>query len=132
MPDEFAPAPPEIMAIVDRHIAAHFPQLRGAKLVVGIRQTAKPVDGGKATVAATGVSDTANGFDYMVWFAWDAWQMLDDHGREAIVFHELCHCDRDEQGRPTIKDHDAEVFNAEIELYGDWWKSAQAHFAARN
>jgi hypothetical protein len=132
-PTELHPAPPEVMAVVARLIEAHYPHLKTARLVVAVRETAQPVDDeeGKATIAATGVDpDAANGFEYLVWFAMDAWQLLDEQGREAVVYHELTHCGRDEQGRPALKEHDASVFNEEIELYGVWWTSAQEHFAA--
>lgn len=134
IPKEFRPAPPEIIAIVNRHIAAHFPQLATARLVVAVRESAADAGEGKATVAATGVpanAAEAAQFEYFTWFAWDVWQMLDERAREAIVFHELTHCDRDEAGRPILKDHDAQVFNKEVELYGVWWQSAQKTFAAR-
>lgn len=37
---------------------------------------------------------------------------------EAIVFHELCHCDVDDKGRPTVRSHDWAGFRAEVEAYG--------------
>lgn len=135
IPSEFRPAPPEIIAIVDRHITAYFPNLAAARLVVAVREGAADAGEGKSTVAATGVPGNeaeAEQFEYFTWFAWDVWQLLDGRGREAIVFHELCHCDRDANGRPVLKDHDAQVFDTEVELYGVWWHSAQEHFAAHN
>lgn len=133
MPTDLQPAPPEVLSIVNRLIDSYFPHLKTARLVIAVRAKAEPVEDDKATVAATGVNDDAgNSFDYICWFALDAWQLLDEREREAIVFHELMHCGRDEAGRPALIDHDAQVFTAEVERYGAWWKSAQARFEQRN
>lgn len=122
------------MRVVNALVATHFPQLAlGRRLVVAIRERAEDVGNDQVSVAATGVSsDPQQGFDYIIWFAWDAWQLLDDHDRQALVFHELMHCGRDEAGRPQLTPHDASVFNEEVAGYGVWWKDAQARFKARN
>jgi hypothetical protein len=129
MPPGFAPAPPEILAVVGGLIATHFPHLAMARLAVLVRERPEDIGGGKMTVAATGVTaDPDSPFEYIVWFAWDVWQMLDAGDREAIVFHELTHCDRDEAGKPLLKEHDAGVFTTEVERYGAWWQDAQARY----
>lgn len=117
--------------MVNRLIATHFTHLAGARLVVMVRELAQPVEEGKSTVAATGVSSDANdGFDYLCWFALDVWALLDEREREAIVFHELMHCGRGQAGTPELVPHEAAVFTDEVERYGAWWKSAQARFAS--
>lgn len=131
MPDNLRPAPPEIIAVVDALIAEHFPQLRKARLIVLVQEQATDIGGGKVRVAAAGANNDRNApFDYIVWFALDAWQVMNDGDREAIVYHELTHCGRDEAGRPELKEHDAGVFSKEVELYGVWWKDAQKRFKA--
>lgn len=132
--DGLRPAPPEIIAVVDRLITAHFPDLKRARLVVMVRDKALEAgleDGpGKVTVAATGVNsdDKSLPFDYLIWFALDAWQVINDGDREALVYHELTHAGRDEQGKPELKYHDAGVFDKEVALYGAWWTDAQKRF----
>lgn len=125
-------APPEIMSIVERLIAAHFPHLATARLAVMVRQQAEAAeDEGKVTVAAAGVNSegrSAAPFDYIIWFALDAWQLMSDGDHEALVYHELKHCGRDASGRPALTPHDAGVFDSEVELYGLWWQDAQARY----
>jgi hypothetical protein len=60
----------------------------------------------------------------------EAWNLLDQHGREAMIYHELTHCSHDEQGRPHLRPHDAGVFNDEIKIFGIWWEDAQKQFKA--
>lgn len=129
-PEGFRPAPPDVSMLVGRLIATFFPQLRAARLVLAIREQAEDVGEGKVMVAGAGVNDTAGAtdFEYLVWVAWDVWQIITDGDREALLFHELTHCDRDEEGRPMLKPHDAGVFNQEVERYGVWWKDAQKRF----
>lgn len=129
MPDNLRPAPPEIIAVVDALIAEHFPQLRKARLVVAVQEQATDIGGGKVRVAASGANNDRNAqFDYIIWFALDAWRVMNDGDREAIVYHELTHCGRDDAGRPELKEHDAGVFDKEIALYGAWWTDAQKRF----
>lgn len=134
-PEGFRPAPASILAVVGRLIATHFPHLAAARLLVLARESAEPTGEGQFAVAAAGVPTgdaEARQFDYVMWFAWDVWQALSDVDRDALVFHELMHCGRDEAGNPELKHHDAGVFNRELELYGAWWVDAQQRFKALN
>lgn len=131
-PTGLRPAPPEILAIVQRLIGTHFPHLATARLLVMVRDEALPSDEGEGmvTIAATGVNSEGERapFDYLTWFALDAWARMNDGDHEALVYHELTHAGRDAAGRPELTPHDAGVFNREVELYGVWWKDAQARF----
>jgi hypothetical protein len=132
MPNGFLPAPPEVMEVVNRVMGDFFPHLvLERRLVVAIREQAQDVGNEQVSVAATGVnSEEGAPFDYIIWFALDAWQLLDDGDREALVFHELMHCGRDEAGRPQLIEHDAAIFNPEVTRYGLWWVDAQARYKA--
>lgn len=125
-------APPEITSIVERLLGTHFPHLATARLAVMVRQQAPIADDedGKVTVAAAGVNsnDPSLPFEYLIWFALDAWQTMNDGDHEALVYHELKHCGRDDAGRPELIAHDAGVFDSEIELFGAWWQDAQKRF----
>lgn len=125
--DGLHPATPDMLAITQRLIATYFPHLQGARLLVGMREQAMEAGDGKLMVAATGVAKDAP-FDYIIWFALDAWQLLSDIDRQALAFHELMHCGRDEQGRPKLTPHDESVFTGEVKLYGAWWEDAQVRF----
>lgn len=124
----FRPAPPAVLAVVNRLMTTLFTHLATARLVIAIRERAEDVGEGKVMVAGAGVNPKADEFDYIIWVAWDVWQLIDDGDREALLFHELTHCERDEAGMPTIKPHDAGVFNEEVKRYGMWWEDAQRRF----
>lgn len=127
--DGLQPAPPEITEVVKRLITAHFPHLKQARLIVASLAEALDAGEGKVRVAATGVSPDPNTpFDYIIWFALDAWAVINDADREALVYHELTHAGTDEQGKPQLKPHDAAVFTTEVKLYGAWWSDAQKRF----
>ena len=68
------------------------------------------------------------GVHYSVWLAVDhckAYQFNDEQ-LEALVYHELCHIERDEpkdEDKPVTwrtRGHDSEVFFAELREYGAW------------
>lgn len=92
--DGLRPAPPEIIAVVGRLIAAHFPHLATARLAVLVRDKAVDAGNEQVSVAATGANtdDASLPFEYVIWFALDAWQLMSEADREAIVYHELTHC----------------------------------------
>lgn len=54
----------------------------------------------------------------------EAWGQLDDHGKRALVHHELCHCGVKSKDDGTLKlsivPHDFERFNSEITIFGAW------------
>lgn len=135
-PMGFRQAPDEIIAVTDRLIATQFPHLAGARILLLVREQAQASEPGQFAVAAAGVPTDeaqASQFDYVMWYAWDVWQILDEKDRDALTFHELTHCSRNDQtGKPELKPHDASVFNREVELYGMWWVDAQARFKSLN
>lgn len=47
------------------------------------------------------------------------WQANPDK-REPLLFHELCHCWLDENGKATIRPHDLEEFSEVVRFYGAW------------
>ena len=122
MPD-LTPAPPEFAARIQRLITAYFADLQGARFELLVRDTAD----GTQTVQAWGEADTpdnpaeARKFDFTIWFALDVWATLDDYQRDALAYHELMHARWDANGFPTLVDHDVEVFNNEIAIFGLWW-----------
>lgn len=90
--------------------------------------------GGLESALIGGLADDA-GFgatpirQFAIVYEAETWAALDDHQREALVYHELCHIDPVE-GR--LRRHDFTGFNGEIALYGPWTfglRSAQAAFS---
>lgn len=69
--------------------------------------------------------------DFVIWLAADHCRdrRFTAYQVEALLFHELCHTDRDpESGKPVLVGHDWEGFAAEVAHYGAW-ESATAHLA---
>ena len=73
------------------------------------------------------------GAHYCVWLAADhckAYQFNDEQ-LEALMFHELCHIEREEpedEDKPVVwrtRGHDNEVFRAELREYGAWRPSLE-------
>lgn len=125
MPD-FSPASPDLLARLDRLIAAYHPHLRDARLEVQMRDKAQ-ANSGSVAWAEVDTADNdaeARAFDFTVWFAADVWAKLDETQRDALADHELYHCQYDEAGKPTLVPHDIQEFNAIIARYGLWWPDA--------
>jgi hypothetical protein len=64
--------------------------------------------------------------DFLIWLAADHGRGMTGRQLEALLYHELSHAqvrepeEEDEQPRPFVVGHDAEVFVAEFERYGLW------------
>lgn len=56
--------------------------------------------------------------DFVIWLGADNCQGMTKHQVEALLFHELCHAGRDENGNRTIIKHDMEEFVAVVREYG--------------
>lgn len=88
-------------------------------------------DAGKARFGAcvkpTGLARYWGKSDFVIWLALDhcrnafltRWQV------EALLTHELLHCDETEKGAPALKPHDFAGFTAELAWYGPWQSDLQ-------
>lgn len=77
------------------------------------------------TNSSLGLPDIeANDSFFVVEVAADTWQRLTDEQRRALIDHELCHLqvDEDGDGRPVLsmRGHDLEEFAAIVERHGLW------------
>lgn len=133
MMEGMRPAPPEVGAVVGSLIARYFPELRSERFALLVRDTALEAEEGQVMVGACGVNTAPDAeFHCIFWFAWDVWQLMTPLEREAMVFHELMHCDHDEAGQVQLAPHDAAVFTQEVKRYGAWWeRPGQAYRALR-
>ncbi len=128
-PDDLRQAPPDVLAVFGQVLMQYFPDKATERIAVLVRDTADEAGPGQATIAACGVNPDPNAeFECIFWFSMEAWQLLDDRGRQAMIYHELTHCSHDENGVPYLRPHDAGVFNDEIKIYGIWWEDAQKQF----
>lgn len=134
MPDspKLSDAPPEIHDRIKHLIAAYHPQLANAVIKLQMRDKAPTRSG----ASVWGEADTANNpsqeqqYDFTIWFAADAWALLDETQRDALAEHELFHCSWGADGKPFLRPHDIEEFNDIIARYGIWWPDGQGTLEA--
>lgn len=65
--------------------------------------------------------------DFVIWLAADHINaaLFSRFQLEALIYHELCHVDVSEKGKPALLPHDFEGFKSEILEYGDWKEDLQ-------
>lgn len=86
---------------------------------------------GKAQKVSGLASHFTGDYEAVVWLAADhvGDSYLSRYQVEALLYHELCHFDEDEETRELLlKGHDFEGFRSEIERYG-WWDEKAAAIA---
>lgn len=66
-----------------------------------------------------------HGWDFIIEIAWDMWALCDDRQREALLLHELCHIDKEDE-RWKIQPHSVEEHIEVVEAYGLWKPDLQA------
>lgn len=80
--------------------------------------------GGRAKLGAchlaSGLVKHFSQVDWIIWIAADYAVHLTPYQIEALVYHELLHCDVDIHGDPAIQGHDIEAFTMEVLNYGVW------------
>lgn len=125
-------APDHVLEIVRRLIDLYHKPLREARIGVIMRSDA-PRSGGRIVYGqAEKVSVKAQvyaPYDFIIWLAKDRFQLRAPFQREALIDHELCHCQWDMDTGASIRPHDVEEFTEILERYGYWWPHAD-EFAA--
>lgn len=114
-------------ALAQPLIADHHQHLVDARIGYLYRRKAK-TGGGKVTLATASLVperwQVFAPFDFCIEVAWLQWQQLDVAQRQALVDHELYHCDLevddDGQGTWTLRKHDVEEFSEVITRHGLW------------
>ena len=131
--DDFLAAP-ELEELGDSLIRQKLGHLDDGELAIEYRWKKKGgKSGGNAVlgkcVKLSGLArHLALGAHFCVWLGADYVRAmkLDDRQIEALVYHELCHIEREEpedEDKPVVYrsvGHDAEVFFAELREYGAW------------
>lgn len=124
-------APDHVLDMVRRLIDLYHEPLKEARIGVIMRSEA-PRSGGRIVYGqAEKVSVKAQlhvPYDFLIWLAKDQFQLLAPLQREALIDHELCHCQWDMDTGASIRPHDVEEFTEILERYGYWWPRA-AEFA---
>lgn len=116
-------ASPEVIAIAKMLIDKYHPSLQGADIGFLFRSEASQSQG-KATVGkATKVPDRLKPYinlHFIIWLAYDRWELYTSKQREALIDHELCHCTLDEDGVARMRPHDIQEFQVILDRYGLW------------
>lgn len=133
MATEWRKAPDYVLDIVKRLIDLYHEPLKAARIGVIMRSEA-PVTGGRVTYGnAEKVSAKAQvhvPYDFIIWLAADRFGNLAPMQKEALIDHELCHCQWDDiDMAASIRPHDVEEFTEILQRYGYWWPHAE-EFAA--
>lgn len=123
---EWYPAPQHVIDVAQHLIARYHEHLKGARIAFIMRSEA-PRSGGKLTLGkAKKVSAELQvhiEYDFIIWLAKDWYQRLSALQREALIDHELSHCEWFDE-KASIKGHDVEEFAHIIERYGYWWPNS--------
>jgi len=126
MATEWRKAPDYVLDITKRLIDLYHEPLQTARIGVIMRSEA-PINGGQIVYGkAEKVSLKAQvhvPYDFIIWLSADRFGLLAPLQKEALIDHELCHCQWDE-GKASIRPHDIEEFTEILERYGYWWPKA--------
>ncbi|OGT54313.1 MAG: hypothetical protein A3E01_15220 [Gammaproteobacteria bacterium RIFCSPHIGHO2_12_FULL_63_22] len=132
---DFAPAP-DLEYIANYVIPAKLPDFPECSVTYLWKKKGGAKSGkgvyGKLT-KSSGLVGYFAGTEYVLWLAADHIKALGftAYQVEALLFHELCHIDIEEdedseEGKLTTKGHDIEAFRAEVEHYGFWDEDLRA------
>ena len=128
MATEWSKATPELLDIATELIDLYHPHLQDASIGFLFRSEAPKSNGHVTLGKAKKISADMNMFmdyDFVIWVALDWWDRLKPGQKVALVDHELHHCWMDAEGKPSMRPHDVEEFNAIIERHGFWWPTAE-------
>lgn len=121
---------PDVLGIANKIITRYHPPLTLARVGFLFQDEASKKAGNYVLGSASKTSDKERAagldYDFIITLAKDMWQDLSQHQREALIDHELCHCDFT-QGYARMRGHDIEEFHCIVERYG-LWKSDLAVF----
>jgi hypothetical protein len=115
-------ASPEVIHIAEKLIRDYHPYLKPLNLCFVFRKEPQRNKGHQVLGQVSKVPDKYKPFmefDFMIWLARDAFEMMDSRSREAIIDHELCHIQL-RSGSYTLVGHDFEEFYEIIQRHGFW------------
>lgn len=119
---------PQAEEVARRLIPQHHKHLANARIAY-IFAKSLPARNGKVPMAnARKVPEAQrllHGYDFVITINEDAWMLLTQAQREALIDHELSHCGMKQDGSWTIWAHDVEEFAAVIKRHGLWHDGAR-------
>lgn len=113
-----------LIELADRVIRKYRPELVNARIGFLFRSEDGSSQGkrviGKAQKVPARLAALLD-LDFIIWISRSTWMTLVPEKREALLHHELCHCQIDTGSEEcSIVAHDVEEFNAVIEAHGFW------------
>lgn len=132
---KFKPAP-EVKRIADVLIAKYHPHLLDPAVQIYYRFVDKaPKKNGKVVYGKASKIEGLqasllehDGPIFCVVISKDQWFMLSPSQKEALVDHELCHCELTDEADPkaTMRPHDLEEFREIVQRHGLWLDDVEA------
>ena len=128
MATEWRKAPQTVIDIAKDIIKQYHSDLAEARIAFVMRSTALRSGGKLVLGKARKVTDEQQvhiPYDFVIWLASDMWHTLTPIQKQALIDHELSHCEWDCSEGASVRGHDVEEFTHIIERYGFWWPGAE-------
>lgn len=124
----------EVVKLGNKLISTHHDHIREANICLIMRSGSWKSRGRSILGKCHKVSEReklVSGFDFIIILNEDAWHHMQEKQRLAVLDHELCHCDMEEDshGNPVWKlaTHDVEEFSAIVRRHGFYMQELE-HF----
>ena len=124
----YSKASVEMVEAVADQVKKNHQHLDGFKIAV-LRRDVAARRGGKVILATASRPSKKlaplldEEYSFVITIASDEWEMIDEKQRDALIDHELCHCRKDDKGKPKLVSHDIEEFACIIRRHGMWQKT---------
>lgn len=122
---EYFKADDEMVDLCREMVEKYHGRLGGATIAIICKDKASKSAGRTVLASASLVSKKMkplldDNYDFIITIAYSAWNKLTDKQKAALIDHELCHCDWNDNGDPCMIGHDYEEFGQIIQRHGMW------------
>ena len=129
---QYHEAPIAVLSVVKGVAQEHHKRLDGAKIAVVMKDKSSKKAGKAVLGTASRPSEQLrplldDDYAFVIIIAEDEWNNMGTTQRVALVDHELCHCEYNNKGMPTMRGHDYEEFAEVFQRHGFWRKDRGEH-----
>jgi hypothetical protein len=120
--DKWAEAPVSVIVMAQHIIKKYHRRLTEARIGFLLRTEPSTSQGKRVRAKANTVPEKLKillDLDFIIWLDEGIWGDLEEARREAVIDHELCHCDYNGV-KYSIRAHDIEEFSEIVERRGLW------------
>lgn len=113
--------------LIAKH-SAHISHLAGIPIKILFSLKEKKSRGRSVLGTAKSFSEMdrlLHGWTFLITLDAKFWKENPDK-REPLLFHELMHCDIDEDDKVSMRDHDIQEFDAVVRAYGNWSRDVES------